>query len=188
MEKFTRRIVGWQILERMTGQLVIDAFNRARHHGLIKRGSIIHTDRSSQYASVEYRRLLYIHGFRQSMCGKGNCYDNALRRTRFFSRFKAELFEGGIFESVEQARSEILSYIVGYYNWIRRHSSLVYLSPLEARKTIENKKSKKQQEFILLFFLTITSGTEPLVRVYAEAESKTEVETLLSAGSDYLLC
>jgi len=76
-DKFTRRIVGWQVSERMTAQLVIDAFNRARRRGLIKRGAIIHTDRGSQYASVEYRRLLYIYGVRQSMSGKGNCYDNA---------------------------------------------------------------------------------------------------------------
>ena len=54
------------------------------------------------------------------------------RRRRFFSRFKAELIEGGIFESVEQARSEIFSYIEGYYNRIRRHSSLSFLSPMEA--------------------------------------------------------
>ncbi len=114
-DKYTRRIVGWQVSERMTAQLVIDAFNRARRRGLIKRGAIIHTDRGSQYAAVEYRRLLYIHGFRQSMSATGNCYDNAQAES-FFSRFKAELIEGGIFESAEQAKSEIFSYIEGYYN------------------------------------------------------------------------
>lgn len=90
----------------MRVQFVIDAFNHARSRGLIKRGAVIHTDRGSQYASVEYRRLLYINGFRQSMSAKGNCYDNAMAES-FFSRFKTELIEGGIFESVEQARSEI---------------------------------------------------------------------------------
>lgn len=79
-DKFTRRIVGWQVSANMTAQLVIDAFNRARQRGLIKRGAIIHTDRGSQYASVEYRRLLYIHGYRQSMSAKGNCYDNGVPR------------------------------------------------------------------------------------------------------------
>ena len=72
-DKFTRRIVGGQISEKMTAQLVIDAFNRARRRGLIEKGAIIHTDRSSQYASIQYRRLVYINGFRQSMSGKGNC-------------------------------------------------------------------------------------------------------------------
>ena len=55
----------------------------------------------------------------------------------FFSRFKAELIEGGIFESIEQARSEIFSYIEGYYNRIRRHSSLGYLSPIKFEKQLK---------------------------------------------------
>jgi transposase InsO family protein len=79
-DKFTRRIVGWQVSSRMTTQIVIDALNRARRGGLIGRGAIIHTDRGSQYASVEYRRLLYINGFRQSLSAKGNCYDNGVPR------------------------------------------------------------------------------------------------------------
>ena len=54
-------------------------FLAARRRGLIKRGAIVHTDRGSQYAAVEYRRLLYIGGFRQSMSRRGNCYDNAQR-------------------------------------------------------------------------------------------------------------
>ncbi len=129
-DKFTRRIVGWKVAERMTAQLVIDVFNQARRHGLIGKGAIIHTDQGSQYAAVEYRRLLYIGGFRQSMSRKGNCYDNAQAES-FFSRFKAELVEDGIFESVEDARSEVFSYIEGYYNRIRLHSGLNYQSPLE---------------------------------------------------------
>lgn len=145
-DKFTRRIVGWQVSANMTAQLVLDAFNRARQRGLIKRGAIIHTDRGSQYASVEYRRLLYIYGFRQSMSGKGNCYDNAQAES-FFSRFKTELIEGGMFESVEQARSEIFSYIEGYYNRIRRHSSLGYLSPMEFEKQLKIKNQRRKESF-----------------------------------------
>lgn len=49
------------------------------------------------------------------MSAKGNFYDNAQAES-FFSRFKAELVEGGVFETVKQARSEIFSYIEGYYN------------------------------------------------------------------------
>ena len=76
-DKYTRRIVGWKVSERMTAQFVIDVFLQARRRGLIGKGAIIHTDQDSQYAAVEYRRLLYIGGFRQSMSRKGNCYDNA---------------------------------------------------------------------------------------------------------------
>lgn len=149
-DKFTRRIVGWQVSHRMTAQIVLDALNRARSRGLIGRGAIIHTDRGSQYASVEYRRLLYINGFRQSMSGKGNCYDNAQAES-FFSRFKTELIEGGVFESVEQARSEIFSYIEGYYNRIRRHSSLGYVSPMEFETQLKIKNGGTKQSFVSCF-------------------------------------
>jgi transposase InsO family protein len=107
-DKFTRRIASWKVAERMTAQLVIDVFNQARRRGLIKRNAIIHTDQGSQYAAVEYRRMLYINGFRQSMSRKGNCYDNAQAES-FFTRLKAELVENGIFETVGEARSEIFS-------------------------------------------------------------------------------
>lgn len=138
-DKFTRRIVSWIVSERITAQLVIDVFLQARRRGLIGKGAIIHTDRGSQYAAVEYRRLLYVGGFRQSMSRRGNCYDNAQAES-FFSRFKAELVEGGIFESVEQARSETFSYIEGYYNRIRLHSGLGYKSPLEFEKELKIKQ------------------------------------------------
>ncbi len=138
-DKFTRRIIGWKVSERMTAQLVIDVFLQARRRGLIGKGAIIHSDQGSQYAAVEYRRLLYIGGFQQSMSRKGNCYDNAQAES-FFSRFKAELVEGGIFESVEDARSEIFSYIEGYYNRIRLHSGLGYKSPIRFENELKIKQ------------------------------------------------
>ncbi len=144
-DKFTRRIVGWKVGTRMTAQLIIDVFLQARRRGLIGRNAIIHTDQGSQYASVEYRRLLYIGGCRQSMSRRGNCYDNA-QAASFFSRLKAELVENGIFESVEEARSEVFSYIEGYYNRIRLHSGLGYKSPLEFENQLKLKNKLRSSE------------------------------------------
>jgi transposase InsO family protein len=146
-DKFTRRIVGWKVSKRMTAQLVIDVFLQARRRGLIGKGAIVHTDQGSQYAAVEYRRLLYIGGFRQSMSRKGNCYDNAQAES-FFSRFKAELVEGGIFESLEDARSEVFSYIEGYYNRIRLHSSLGYKSPMQFENELKIKNTRSRESFV----------------------------------------
>ncbi len=132
-DKFTRRIVGWAVSETLEAEMVVAALAMALRRGLIKRNAIVHTDRGSQYVSNDYRELLALHDIRQSMSAKGNCYDNAQAES-FFSRFKAELVEGGVFESVDQARSEIFSYIEGYYNRIRLYSSLGYLSPIEFEK------------------------------------------------------
>ncbi len=69
--------------------------------------------------------------------------DNAQAES-FFSRFKAELVENGIFESVKQARSEVFSYIEGYYNRIRLHSGLGYKSPLQFEKELKIKQRSRE--------------------------------------------
>ena len=111
-DKVTKRITGWSVASEMTAELVISALKKAILKRLVKRGAIIHSDRGSQYAAQAFRLLLQTNGFRQSMSGRGNCYDNAQAES-FFSRFKTELLEGGVFEDVEQAKSEVFSYIEG---------------------------------------------------------------------------
>jgi transposase InsO family protein len=123
---------------------------KAAWKGLVQAGAIIHSDRGSQYAAKEFRTLLQAHCFRQSMSGKGNCYDNAQAES-FFSRFKAELIEGGVFEDIEQARSEVFSYIEGYYNRVRLHSSLGYLSPIEYELELKTKNGGRKESFLSTF-------------------------------------
>ncbi len=146
-DKVTRRIIGWSLSAEMTAELVISAFKKAINKGLVKAGAIIHADRGSQYASNGFRQLLRINCFRQSMSGKGNCYDNAQAES-FFSRFKTELIEGGAFEDIEQARLEIFSYIEGYYNRVRLHSSLGYKSPMEFEAELKIKNGGKIESFL----------------------------------------
>jgi transposase InsO family protein len=146
-DKLTRRIIGWEVAGQMTADLVVKALQMALRGGRICPNAIIHTDRGSQYVSDVYRNLLQAHALRQSMSGKGNCYDNAQAES-FFSRFKAELVEGGVFESVEQARTETFSYIEGYYNRIRLHSSLGYLSPMEFEKQLKIKNTRSSESFV----------------------------------------
>ena len=147
-DKVTRRIIGWSLSLEMTAELVILALQKAVRKDLIKAGAIVHSDRGSQYASNGFRLLLQQSGFRQSMSGKGNCYDNAQAES-FFSRFKAELIEGGVFEDLEQARSEIFSYIEGYYNRVRLHSSLGYKSPIEFEMELQIKNGGNERQFFV---------------------------------------
>ena len=120
----------------MTEGLVIEALEKAIKGGFISKNAIIHTDRGSQYSSNNFRKLLNKHELRQSMSGKGNCYDNAQAES-FFARYKTEVLEKGMFEDIEQTRSETFSYIEGYYNRTRLHSSLG-MSPLEFEKMLQN--------------------------------------------------
>lgn len=147
-DKFTKRIVGWAISDRMTDELVTSALEKAIRHGSVTPGTIIHTDQGSQFVSHNFRRLLADTGCRQSMSRRGNCYDNATAES-FFSRYKAELLEGGMFQDLAQARSETFSYIEGYYNRVRRHSALNYQSPDEfARELIITKKGQGSERVV----------------------------------------
>jgi transposase InsO family protein len=146
-DKTTRRIIGWSVAETMTAELVISALEKAILKGKVPAGAIIHSDRGSQYASNAFRSLLQTNCFRQSMSGKGNCYDNAQAES-FFSRFKAELLENGVFEDANQAKSEVFSYIEGYYNRVRLHSSLGYKSPLEFEMELKIKKQRSRESFV----------------------------------------
>jgi len=149
-DKVTRRIVGWSLSREMTAEIVISALQKALRKGLIKRGALVHSDRGSQYASNGFRFLLQTNGLRQSMSAAGNCYDNAQAES-FFSRFKAELIEGGIFEDIEQVRSEVFSYIEGYYNRVRLHSGLGYKSPLEFEMELKTKNGGEKKSFLSTF-------------------------------------
>ncbi len=147
-DKFSKRIVGWAVEERMTEGLVIKALEKAVRSGSGTSGTIIHTDQGSQSVAANFRSLLQAHGCRQSLARRANCYDNAQAES-FFSRYKAELLEGGAFADVRQARSETFSYIEGYYNRMRRHSALGYKSPEEFEREWDFKLKGESSERVV---------------------------------------
>lgn len=82
------------------------------------------------------------------MSGKGNCYDNAQAES-FFSRLEAGLIENGVFEDLEQARSEIFSYVESHYNRTRLHSSLDYKSPLKFEMELHSRNGGNERQFFV---------------------------------------
>ena len=130
MDLFSKKIVGWSLWDRLTRQLVIDAFNQAVGRRGPVRGLIFHSDRGVQYASHDFRNLLTRHGCISSMSGKGNCYDNAAAES-FFSTIKKERIYRTTYRTRREAASSIFEYIEVFYNRIRRHTSNGGLSPAE---------------------------------------------------------
>ena len=76
--------------ERMTRNLVMESLLRAVEAGQPPTGLLHHSDKGSQYCSLEYRRLFERLGMKASMSGTGNCYDNAPME-RFWATLKTEL-------------------------------------------------------------------------------------------------
>lgn len=130
MDVFNREIVGWALHDRLKKDLVVTALHKAILNRDPQPGLIFHSDRGSQYASHELKKILEARGICQSMCGKGNCYDNAMMES-FFSSLKKELVRLQTFHSRSQAHRSVFDYIEIFYNRQRRHSALNYMSPVD---------------------------------------------------------
>ena len=129
LDLYSRRVIGWAVSNRMKKDLAIRALKMAVALRKPPKDCIHHSDRGSQYCSHEYQKLLRKHGFKASMSGKGNCYDNAAMET-FFKTIKAELIWRHSWQTRRDAEVAIFEYINGFYNPRRRHSALGWKSPL----------------------------------------------------------
>lgn len=131
----TRKIVGWSMNKRMKDDLVVDALNNATHRTRPTEGFIFHSDRGSQYCSKKFRAQVSAAGGRQSMSATGSCYDNAITES-FFGTLKRELVHHYRYPTRSTAKSSIFSYIEGFYNRRRLHSSIGYMSPAEFEQSL----------------------------------------------------
>ena len=132
----TRRIVGWAMSERMSAKLVCDALQMAYWRRRPAPGLLMHSDRGSQYASAEYRKLLKQFHMTQSMSRKGNCWDNAPMES-FFKTLKVERTYRLRYTSRDQARLDIVNWIEGFYNEKRLHSAIDYRSPADFERSLK---------------------------------------------------
>lgn len=128
MDLFSRRIVGWAMSDQITADLVENALRMALFQRQPEAGLLHHSDRGSQYASEQIQKILTANHIQVSMSRTGNCYDNAAMES-FFSTLKCEWVHLQQYASRTQARSDIFVYIEGFYNPVRLHSALGYMSP-----------------------------------------------------------
>jgi putative transposase len=133
LDLFSRRIVGWSMKAEMTAQLVTDAlvmaiWRRGRPQTLLH-----HSDQGSQYTSEPFQRLMADHGIACSMSRSGNVWDNAAMES-FFSSLKTERIGGRVYRTRDDARTDVFDYIERFYNPVRRHSTIGYVSPVDFEK------------------------------------------------------
>jgi putative transposase len=124
---WSRRIVGWDIGENMTAELVLAALNMALQQRK-PREVIHHSDQGSQYTSIAFGERCKKMGVRPSMGTVGDAYDNAMAES-FFASLECELIDRKSWKTKTEARLAVFTYIEGWYNPRRRHSALDYLSP-----------------------------------------------------------
>jgi putative transposase len=133
MDLYSRAIVGWSMNRRMTQQLVCDALTMALFRRHFPRGTIIHSDRGSQYCSGRYQQLIRTNDLRCSMGRRATCYDNAAMES-FFHTLKVELVHRERYITRRMAKSSIFEYIETYYNRQRKHSAIGHRIPMVFEK------------------------------------------------------
>lgn len=127
MDLYSRQIVGLAMADHMRSELTETALEMALIQRQPDASLLHHSDRGSQYTCSTYQQLLNDSGIKISMSRTGNCLDNAPMES-FWATLKRECADY-VFGSLQQARTEIFGYIMGFYNRVRRHSALDYLSP-----------------------------------------------------------
>lgn len=130
LDLHSRRVVGWGMSNRLAPDLVGNALRQALGRRDIEPGLMHHSDRDVLYSSLIYQRLLSDNGLECSMSRKGNCYDNACVES-FFGSLKNEYVAFERFSSREEAEAKLFAWIEIFYNRVRRHSTLGYLSPVD---------------------------------------------------------
>jgi transposase InsO family protein len=131
LDLYDRKITGWSLSDGMeAANTSIGAFEMAVKNRAPRQGLIFHSDRGVQYCAQSFRDALREHcpTVRQSMSRKGNCWDNACAES-FFKTLKRELETLDGKHSAAEVRQSVFMYIESYYNSIRMHSSIDYVSP-----------------------------------------------------------
>ena len=109
------------------------AYNRQKPDGEL----IFHSDRGVQYASNKYREALAEFGITQSMSCKGDPYDNAVAEN-FFSCLKNELVHHKHYQTRAEAQADIFAYIETYYNSVRPHSGIDWMTSNEKEEQLRS--------------------------------------------------
>jgi transposase InsO family protein len=130
LDLYSRRVVGWAMSDRIDTELALSALHAAARTRALEPNWIHHTDRDCRYGSDDYLAALKQFRARPSMSRKGDCWDNAVSES-FFATLEKELLAPQPLQSRRATRRQVADYIENYYNLVRLHSHLNYVSPIE---------------------------------------------------------
>jgi len=130
LDLYSRRVVGWAMSDRIDTELALAALQMAAATRVLEPSWIHHTDRDCRYGSDDYLAVLKQLDARPSMSRKADCWDNAVSET-FFATLEKELLALQPLQDRHKTRLNIADYIDNYYNLVRLHSHLDYVSPIE---------------------------------------------------------
>jgi len=127
---YSNRIVGYSMDSRMTAGLAVSALRNAIALRSPAGTVVVHSDRGSQFRSTAFVRTLRSHGLTGSMGRVGACGDNAAMES-FFALLQKNVLDRQRWNSREQLRLAIITWIERTYHRRRRQRRLGRLTPIE---------------------------------------------------------
>jgi putative transposase len=128
-DAFSGRIVAYSMDSRMKASLAVAALRNAIE---LRRpcGTVVHSDRGSQFRSKKFVRLLRNNGLVGSMGRTGACADNAAMES-FFALLQRNVLDRQRWHTREELRLGIVTWIERTYHRRRRQRALGKLTPIE---------------------------------------------------------
>jgi transposase InsO family protein len=127
VDLFNREIVGYSAGKHHDANLVKKAFLTIKYN--LEDVDIFHSDRGKEFDNILIEEVLSMFNIARSLSNKGTPYDNAVAEATY-KIFKTEFCLNKKFDSLEQLKLELFDY-VNWYNNLRIHGSLDYLTPME---------------------------------------------------------
>lgn len=142
MDIWSRMVVGWSMGPEITAELADDALKMAIARRRPPKGCLHHTDHGSQYTSLLLGKTMRDSGIRPSMGSVSSPWDNAPTES-LMGTIKSECVHARTFDSREQAAMEIFDYIETFYNRVRIHSAIEWMSPAEFERAHSKEAAQK---------------------------------------------
>ena len=134
MDQYSRRILGWSLSSTRNTELTGNALMYALKKRKYPKDIIFHTDRGIEYIGLDFQAMLKKYKLKHSVNRPGCCTDNAFMES-FFHSLKVELIRGNVYKCASKLRQSLCEYINNFYNSVRLHSGLDYMSPIEYERS-----------------------------------------------------
>lgn len=137
IDYFSKKVVSWNLFDHQKSKQIIIVLKKAIQIRNPSPGLIVHSDKGSQLRSKEYRNFLANNNLVFSYTSLDHSCDENAAQESFHALLKKEALYQTKLYTFEDAYRVIYDYIEGFYNPIRIHSSIGYVSPCDFEKSLQ---------------------------------------------------